>query len=380
MHHRRVRTLHTNTVMKLLHLALQGGGSHGAFTWGVLDALLREEEFGLPSLSGSSAGALNAVALASGWSVAARTGSDRRGGARETLRGVWEEVMSLGAFGALQRQWLSAWIGTAALARWPSGPALGFHPLEHLLRRHIDFAALQDRGTPAVHVGATHVRSGRAKIFSAAAVTLDAVLASTCLPALFPTVFVDGEAYWDGGYSVNPPLSPFLALDGPVDVLLVQINPMTAAVPATMHDVQQRAQELAFNAGLLSQVRALAHINQLVALGLLPAGRMIRLHRISGGDDLQRFPASSRASADAGVIRELFALGREAGERWVAECGPQVGFKATLDAREYADDTWLRLGAPASPAASWRLRAWARLRAMVEALRRRGDADRAQSL
>lgn len=357
--------------MKPLHLALQGGGSHGAFTWGVLDALLQEDA-ALPSLSGSSAGALNAVALASGWSVAARTGADPRDGARETLGGVWEEVMSLGAFGAAQRQWLSAWVGTASMMRWPSGPALPFHPLEKLLQRHIDFVALQEAGAPAVHVGATHVRSGRAKIFSGAAVTLDAVLASTCLPTLFPTARVEGEAYWDGGYSVNPPLSPFLAMDGPIDVLLVQINPMSAAVPDTMHDVQQRAQELAFNAGLLSQVRAVAHINQLVALGLLPAERMIRLHRISGSDDLQRFPASSRASADAGVIRELFALGREAGARWVADCGAQVGFSATLDPAEYADDTWLRFGAPASRSASWRLRASARWRTMVEAVRNRG--------
>ncbi len=357
--------------MKPLHLALQGGGSHGAFTWGVLDALLQEEAV-LPSLSGSSAGALNAVALASGWSVAARTGGDLRAGARETLHSVWEEVMHLGVYAAVQRQWLSAWIGTASMAAWPSGPALAFHPLENLLQRHIEFAALQDAGVPAVHVGATHVRSGGAKIFSGAAVTLDAVLASTCLPTLFPTVLVDGEAYWDGGYSVNPPLSPFLALDGPVDVLLVQINPQSTAVPDTMHDVQQRAQELAFNAGLLSQVRAVAHINQLVALGLLPAGRMIRLHRIGGGDDLQRFPPSSRASADPGVIRELFALGREAGARWVADCGAQVGFSATFDAGEYADDTWLRFGAPASREASWRLRAAARLRAMIEAVRKRG--------
>lgn len=356
--------------MNPICLALQGGGSHGAFTWGVLDALL-EAQAALPSLSGSSAGALNAVALASGWSVAARTGGDCRAGAREALRGVWEEVVGLGLYGAVQRQWLSAWIGAASLIGWPGGPALSFHPLESLLQRHIDFGALQDRGTPAVHVGATHVRSGRAKIFSGTAVTLDAVLASTCLPTLFPTVLVDGEAYWDGGYSVNPPLSPFLALDGPVDVLLVQINPMSAAVPDTMHDVQQRAQELAFNAGLLSQVRAVAHINQLVALGLLPAGRMIRLHRISGSDDLKRFPASSRASADAGVIRELFALGREAGARWVAECGTQVGSSATLDPAEYADDTWLRFGVPASRAATWRLRASARWRAMVDAVRNR---------
>lgn len=362
--------MHADAAVKPLHLALQGGGSHGAFTWGVLDALLQAQAV-LPSLSGSSAGALNAVALASGWSVAVRTGGDARSGAREALRRVWEEVVDLGAYGAMQRQWLSAWIGAASLAGWPAGPALSFHPLEKLLQRHIDFAALQDRGTPAVHIGATHVRSGRAKIFSGAAVSLDAVLASTCLPTLFPTVFVDGEAYWDGGYSVNPPLSPFLALAGPIDVLLVQINPLCSTLPNTMQDVQQRAQELAFNAGLLSQVRAVAHINQLVALRLLPGERVIRLHRIGGSDDLQRFPASSRASADAGVIRELFALGAEAGARWLSDHAADVGLRSTLDVEEYADDTWLRFGVAESPGASWRRRASARWRAMVDAVRRR---------
>lgn len=356
--------------MNPLCLALQGGGSHGAFTWGVLDALLQAQAV-LPCLSGSSAGALNAVALASGWSVAARAGGDRPGGARETLRRVWEEVMDLGAYGAVQRQWLAAWVGAPSLAGWPSGPALSFHPLQHLLQRHIDFAALQDRGTPAVHIGATHVRSGRAKIFSGATVSLDAVLASTCLPTLFPTVFVDGEAYWDGGYSVNPPLSPFLSMDEPIDVLLVQINPLCSTLPNTMQEVQHRAQELAFNAGLLSQVRAVAHINRLVALGLLPAQRLIRLHRIGGSDDLQRFPASSRASADAGVIRELFALGSGAGTRWLATHAAAVGVRATLDTAEYADDTWLRF-APRDPhSASWRQRASDRWRAAVDAVRRR---------
>ncbi|NKE68002.1 patatin-like phospholipase family protein [Ramlibacter sp. RBP-2] len=356
--------------MKPLHLALQGGGSHGAFTWGVLDAIL-EARAVIPVLTGSSAGAVNAVALASGWSVAARSGADRQTGAREALRRVWEEVMGLGVYGSVQRQWLSAWVGTASLIGWPGGPALSFHPLQNLLQRHVDFAALQDSRAPAVHLGATHVRSGRAKIFRGTEVTLDAVLASTCLPTLFPTALVDGEAYWDGGYSINPPLSPFLAIDGPIDVLLVQINPMCSAVPASMHDVQQRAQELAFNASLLSQVRTVAHANQLVALGLLPARRLIRLHRIGGSEELLRFPPSSRASADAGMILELFSLGREAAARWIAAHAADVGIRATLDAQDYADDTWLRLGALASGAGSWRQRAIARWRGMLEALRHR---------
>jgi len=353
--------------MKPLHLALQGGGSHGAFTWGVLDALLEQRDAVFPVLSGSSAGALNAVAFASGWSVASRGGGDGRAGAREALRAIWEEVIGLGAYAA-QRQWLATWSSAASLIGWPSGPALPFHPLRGLLQQHVDFAALRAPGAPVVHVGATHVRSGGAKVFSAEAVSLEAVLASTCLPTLFPTVVIDGEAYWDGGYSVNPPLSPFLDLDGPADVLLVQINPLSSAVPETVHDVQQRACELGFNASLLSQVRVVAHVNRLAELGVLPASRSIRLHRIGGGDELQRFPQSSRASADAGVIRELFALGREAGASWMAAHATDVGSRSTLDLHEYADDTWLPFGTHDAPAPRWWSRGANRLGALLKAM------------
>lgn len=366
--------------MNPLHLALQGGGSHGAFTWGVLDALLQDSDAVFPALSGASAGALNAVAFASGWSVAQRSHRDGASGARETLRAVWEEVVGLGAYGAAHRQWIEAWIGTASLLGWPGGPALSFHPLQNLLQRHIDFDALQERRAPAVHIGATHVRSGRARIFSGPALTLEAALASTCLPTLFPTVVIDGEAYWDGGYSVNPPLAPFLAVEGPIDVLLVQINPMCSATPVTIGDVQQRANELAFNAGLLSQLRAVAHVNQLAELGLLPSRRRIRLHRIGGSEDLQRFPQSSRAAADAGVIRELFALGRDAGAGWMAAHAGDVGVRSTIDVHEYADDTWLRFSAADAPAMPWWRRAANRCRAMIGAVRTpRGAAGQRSS-
>lgn len=358
--------------MKTLNLALQGGGSHGAFTWGVLDALLEDGSLRFPSISGTSAGAVNAVGLASGWAVALRSGGSPTEGARQALRSIWDEVVALGAYGSLQRDLVRALFGVALpLAMQPHAP-LAFNPLRALLEQRVSFEALHDAAAPRVHVGATHVGTGKAVVFSGAALTLDAVLASACLPQVFPPVTVDGEMYWDGGYSVNPPLAPFLHMPSGGDVLLVQINPVSqAATPSTPAEIQERANELSFNAGLLSQVRAVAHVNQLVDLGLLPGERRLRLHRIDGGEQLQRFPQSTRATADPGLVRELFALGREAATQWLRVHASAIGQRDTLPYGEYADDTWLQFRQSA-PAGSWRRR----IAAMLHALRQRTQGMR----
>lgn len=356
--------------MKTLNLALQGGGSHGAFTWGVLDALLEDGGLHFPSISGTSAGAVNAVGLASGWAAALRSGGSPAEGARQALRSIWDEVVALGAYGSLQRELVRVFFGAALpLAVQP----LAFNPLRSLLERHVAFEVLQDAAAPRVHVGATHVRTGKAVVFSGASLTIDAVLASACLPQVFPPVTIGDEMYWDGGYSVNPPLTPFLHAPSGGDVLLVQINPvLQTASPSTPAEIQERANELSFNAGLLSQVRAVAHVNQLVDLGLLPGDRRLRLHRIDGGEQLQRFPQSTRATADPRLVRELFALGREAAAQWLRVHASAIGQHDTLPYGEYADDTWLqfRRGAPAG---SWRHR----IAAMLRALRQRAEGGRA---
>jgi len=334
--------------MTLVNLALQGGGSHGAFTWGAIDALLGDPSLAFSGISGTSAGAVNAVALASGWATAAREGASTRDGARQSLRAVWDEVVRLSTFGSIPRDLLRAFLGFAPLLGWRGGtPPLSFNPLQPLLTRHIDFDALQDAHAPRVFVGATHVRSGRAAIFSGADVTLHAVLASACLPQLFPPVTIRGEQYWDGGYSVNPPLAPFLHERGG-DVLLVQINAvLQPTAPRTPLEVQERANELTFNAGLLSQIRAVEHVNQLVDLGLLPRQRKLRLHRIDGGEDLARFPTSTRSTADAGMVRELFALGQASAQAWLRTNRTALGERGTLPYADYADDTWLQFLDPA---------------------------------
>ena len=338
--------------MHLINVALQGGGSHGAFTWGVLDALLEQPDIGFEGISGTSAGAVNAVALASGWAQAVQAGEDPRAAARASLKALWDDVEVMSTFASMSMQAMRAFAGAVAPG-WPSAfplmpvSALGLNPLRQVLKRHVDFGFVQSCVMPRIHVSATHVRTGRATIFSGAALTVDAVLASACLPMLFPTVTIDGEAYWDGGYSVNPPLAPFIAGTASRDVLLVQINPVLRDdVPDSAAAIIDRANELTFNAGLLSQVRAVEHVNQLVKAGALDGTgvRGMYLHRIDGGAALQRYPQSSRALADAALLRELFQLGRETALAWLQKHRRALGRRSTIDFEQYADDTWLSLG------------------------------------
>jgi NTE family protein len=227
--------------MRTLNLALQGGGSHGAFTWGVLDALLADPRIALEGLSGTSAGAVNAVALASGYATAAEAGSDPRRGARDCMARIWDQIAAWGSLGSLQQRFSSLlWGGLppelaptqiwgnamrGLFSPYQSNP-LDINPLRSLLEREIDFGAIARTPSLKVFVSATHVRTGRAVIFSGARLDAQAVTASACLPMLFRAVTIDGEDYWDGGFSVNPPLTPLIGHCTSGDVMLVQINPL----------------------------------------------------------------------------------------------------------------------------------------------------------
>ena len=228
----------------MLNLALQGGGSHGAFTWGVLDALLADGRIQIEGLSGASAGAVNAVALASGWATAEAAGRDPREGARATLRTVWERVSGMGSLGTLQLQLTRMlWGGLPAeyspgsilgqawrgfFSPYQSNP-LGLNPLRDLLEKEIDFHAIAAHRELKVFVSATHVTTGKAVIFTGRQLDSRAVMASACLPQLFQAVEIDGQPYWDGGFSLNPPLSPLISQCHSADLMLIQINPLVRA-------------------------------------------------------------------------------------------------------------------------------------------------------
>ncbi|TFZ08390.1 patatin-like phospholipase family protein [Ramlibacter humi] len=345
-----------------INLALQGGGSHGAFTWGVLDALLEDRRLSFEGLSGTSAGAMNVAALASGWAVARRANRDPREGAREALAAFWDEVATLGAAGSVHRKLFASLWGLSPLGAFgfvPSQPIspyqfnpLDLNPLRDLLERRIDFAAIRAQHTHRLYVSATEVETGRAQIFTGAALTADAVMASACLPQLWRATVIGGQPYWDGGYSANPAITPLLTLSESRDVLLVQINPLRREeVPREGGDIVDRMAELAFNASLLTQMRQLHAWNQLAERGAAAGRGAMRVHRVDGGRVLEELPQSSRTTADPVLVRRLFKAGREAAQAWCDANHGDVGRRSTVDLRkEYGDGTWLQLAAPPAPA------------------------------
>ena len=368
--------------MRTLNLALQGGGSHGAFTWGVLDGLLADPRVALEGLSGASAGAVNAAVLASGWATALHAGRDPREGAREALAQLWDQIAAWGALGTWQRQWSQLlWGGWPAALRPPTmsqalrklspyeANPLGLHPLRDLLERQVDFDAVA-RGPLKVFVSATHVATGKAVIFGGRQLTLPAVLASACLPLLFQAVEIDGEAYWDGGYSANPALTPLIHQCGSPDVVLVQINPLQLeTLPRSQAEILDRIGELTFNASLLTQMRSIDFINRLLARGAIDGAtcKTVLMHRIDGGSGIRAYPASTRSTTDAAMIRELFGIGQQAARQWLAEHYTALGRHGTVDIRnDYLDDTRMRLPAAPEAEAPRGFRPW-----LAQLLRRR---------
>lgn len=351
--------------MRTLNLALQGGGSHGAFTWGVLDALLAEPRVSLEGLSGTSAGAVNAVALASGYATALANGADPRRGARDCLARLWGQISAWGNVGSLQQRfgsmlwgglppelapttiWANAMRGL--FSPYQSNP-LDINPLRSLLEREIDFEAIARTPQLKVFVSATHVRTGRAVIFTGARLNAQAVTASACLPMLFRAVTIGGEDYWDGGFSVNPPLTPLIGNCACADVMLVQLNPLrNDSTPQKPDEIADRVNELTFNASLLTQMRSIDLINTLLAEGALHPMRakQVLLHRIDGGEAMKEYPASTKSSTDAALIRNLFEMGQQRTHHWLAHNFEAIGKHGTVDIRrDYLDGAQGELTVP----------------------------------
>ncbi|MCV2350925.1 patatin-like phospholipase family protein [Paucibacter sp. Y2R2-4] len=355
----------------ILNLALQGGGSHGAFTWGVLDALLEDGHLQLEGISGTSAGAMNAVALAHGFAQAA--GGDHQVDplerARESLAAFWDGVIQLGALSEAQRApfallfghcgnqqsslaaiWMQAMnsFWTATVSPYQSNP-LDLNPLRDFVCRHIDFERLQKISVskysalvPKVFVVATRVRSGKAEVFSGKRLSLDAVMASACLPTLYKAVEIEGDHFWDGGYSGNPAIHPLIYECAARDVLLVQINPIQRdKLPTTPSEIMDRLNEVSFNAGLIAEMRAIDFVKHLLAEGRLDPTHYkdVLMHRIDGGEALEAFAASSKSSTSASLIHELRDLGRAQAQAWLRRNRRALGQHSTVNIKQdYLDD------------------------------------------
>ena len=335
---------------KIINLALQGGGSHGALTWGVLDRLLEDERLVIAEISGTSAGAMNAAVLADGWQ---RSG---RQGAREALERFWRAVARAALLSPIQRSPLDRLLGRHSLDAspgylWAEGLGrmfspyqlnpLGLNPLRAILEQVVDFDNVNRCREIAIHVTATHVRTGRAKIFSRGAVSCDAILASACLPQLYPAVEIDGEEYWDGGFSANPALLPLVVSPASPDIVIVQINPAVRHdPPRSAREIMNRVNEISFNTSLIKELRAIALMQRMLAgqsVNAGPAGRTY-LHLIHTDAEVQDLAASSKLNAEWPYLRMLFDRGRGWAEAWLAAHFDALGVRSSFDLERFFDD------------------------------------------
>ncbi|MFN4058750.1 MAG: patatin-like phospholipase family protein [Roseinatronobacter sp.] len=333
-----------------INLALQGGGAHGAFTWGVLDRLLQEDRIEIAAVSGTSAGALNAAALKAGLV------QDGRAGARRALERLWLQV------GSVHDLRLTAWMAQAlppvgVLNAWmeaalpfslTDAAALvtspyqlgGFYrnPLEPVVRS-LRFDQVCAKEGPELHIAATNVRTGKIKVFSGERVSGEAILASACLPTLFQAVEIADEtgemqAYWDGGYTGNPALYPLFAPHLPDDIVIVNINPlMRPEIPQSAQDIQNRINEISFNSALMRELRAISFVKRLIADGTMPKGAMkdVLVHMVADDALMNSLSASSKLTPTPYLLHTLKEAGRAACAKFLAAHKGDLGSRATVD-------------------------------------------------
>lgn len=330
---------------KRINLALQGGGAHGAFTWGVLDRLLEDDGIEIAGISGTSAGALNGAALKSGLLEGGQAG------ARENLSWLWEQM------GAVRDIRMPAWMAGAmpapgvvsaaleasvpfamvdAMTRAVSPYAYGpfyVNPLERIAAQFHYDKVCADAG-PRFFVGATNVHSGKIRVFTGNDISTDSLLASACLPTLFKAVEIDGAHYWDGGYTGNPALFPLFAPDLPEDIVIVHINPLVREdVPKSPQEIQNRINEISFNSSLLRELRAIGFVQRLLEDGSLTAGSMKRVHvHMIADDSLMRdLSVASKLMPTPYLLHRLRDAGYTAAETFLEQHRGDLNQRGTVD-------------------------------------------------
>ena len=330
---------------RAINLALQGGGAHGAFTWGVLDRLLADARLRIEGVSGTSAGAMNAVVLAEGM----RQGGPE--GARRALARFWEAVSEAARHSPVRRSPLDVFMGNWSLDASPgylmfdvlsrlASPydlnPMNINPLRDLLAELVDFEAVRACREVKLFLSATNVHTGRVRVFRGHEVSADVVMASACLPLLFQAVEIDGVPYWDGGYMGNPALFPFFRHCASQDVMLVQINPIERReTPRSAREILNRLNEITFNGSLLRELRAIDFVSRMLDAGWLPGDDYVkvRCHMVSAEPELSPLGASSKMNAEWAFLQHLFAIGRDAADQWLARHFDALGHRATLDLR-----------------------------------------------
>ena len=328
---------------KPINLALQGGGAHGAFTWGVLERLLEDPRLLVEGISATSAGAMNAVIMLDGL----LEGGPKH--ASKQLHDFWHHVSTVASFSPLQPTPVEKFFGHSDMTNSPSFMAMDFftrifspyqynpfdiNPLRDILRDMVDFDRLKKNNKVKLFINATNVRTGKIRVFGNAEISLDAVMASACLPFLFKTVHIDGEPYWDGGYSGNPALYPlFYACTSP-DIMIVQINPLQIDdVPIHAAEILDRVNEISFNATLIREMRAIDFVKRLLHEHRIDDARYtdVRVHLVEAEALMKDIGSASKFNADWDFLRHLRDIGYSAADSWLDAHYDMIGVDSTVD-------------------------------------------------
>jgi len=331
---------------KLVNIALQGGGAHGAFTWGALDRILEDGRLRIAGVSGTSAGAMNAVALADGFT---RAGPE---GGRAALDHFWRAMSDGARMSPLKRMPYDVLTGNWGLENNPMYHAMdalsriaspyqlnpmNSNPLRDLVEDSIDFEMVRKCTAFKLYVSATNVESGKVKVFPREELTVDMVMASACLPHLYQAVEIDGVPYWDGGYMGNPSLFPFHGQTGTDDIVVIQVNPIERkGAPKTSQEIQNRMNEISFNGSLLKELRSIDFVDRLIREGKLSSDeyRQVRVHVIENQAELKPLGASSKMNVEWAFLTKLRDMGRDTATRWLDENFAAIGERSTVDLRE----------------------------------------------
>ncbi len=333
---------------RVINLALQGGGTHGAFTWGVLDRLFEDERLEIEGISGTSAGAMNAAVAALGYS---KGGAE---GAREALDGFWRLLSKNGWLSPVRRGFREKMAGSWNLDNTPTAifldqmslllspyqtNPLNVSPIRDLLEETLDMEMLRCGSAIKLFITATNVRTGKPRVFNCADMSVEVLLASACVPQFFQAVIIDDEPYWDGGYMGNPTLYPLIYGCDSRDIVIVEVTPMVRnEVPRSAAEILSRINEITFNASLMRELGTLAFMEKLVADGHAGGSEITRLasvhvHLIGGEKEMEALGVISQLNTGLDFLLHLRNLGRAHAERWLDENFAALNQRSTVDLR-----------------------------------------------